>query len=328
MPKRTAEGGTAPPTAATALPKPTAPPPTDLVYLPFDNIVSPAEFAITHIGADGTAVFQSAREIVVANLEDGTIKHRLDPATTVVHGIIDRPDRAPALVCFSVETHIHFVEATVDAPVFYSEEMPPDVCGGFVAVRGDLVIVTRDASAVAILPLRCKSVATFGIPPLANIMTTRSGSAVVVTDGPETWSVVDTDGPALSFEAVDTSLEFPAATIWADDTNGVNVMAVYPDTGRVNLSRAYPAFSDIVLPIEPVAAQWEGSSCFVLGKNSADTDNGPVVYVVSPSLGLVTSIFFPDRLCVRPGPDADPELNTIRGRYVLWNGQAYMVEAI
>lgn len=328
MPKRTAEGGATPPTLATALPRPAAPPPTDLVYLPFDNIVSPAEFNLTHVAADGTAVFQSDRETVVASLEDGTIKYRLDPASTVVHGIIDRPEHAPALVCFSVETHIHFVEAAADAPVFYSEEMPPDVCGGFVAVRGDLVLVTRGGSAVAILPLLCKSVATFGIPPLASIMTTRSGSAVVVTDGPETWSVVDTDGPALSFEAVDTSLEFPAATVWADDTNGVHVMAVYPDTGRVNLSRAYPAFSDIVLPIEPVAAQWEGSSCFVLGKNSADTDNGPVVYVVSPSLGLVTSIFFPDRLCVRPGPEPNPELNTIRGRYVLWNGQAYMVEAI
>ncbi len=332
MPKRTADDdGETPstpvgPVGPSVLPPPTAAPPTDLVFCSVDHIVSPTEFNITHVGADGTAVFQSDREIVVANIPAGIILCRLNPATTVVHGVIDRPEAA-ALVCISNETWIHFVEATADGPVFYSEEMPPDVCGGLVAVRGDLVLVTRDSSAVAILPLLCKSGAMFGMPPLANIMTTRSGSAVVVTDGPETWSIVDTGAPALKFEAVDTSLEHPMATLWADDTNGVNVMAVFPDTGRVNISGAYPAFSDIVLPIEPVAVQWEGSSCFVLGKNGADTDNGPVVYVVSPSLGLVTSIFFPDRLCVRPGPEPDAELNTIRGRYVLWNGQAYMVGA-
>ena len=119
-------------------------------------------------------------------------------------------------------------------------------------------------------------------------------------------------------------LEMPLCTIAAYASLGVGVVAVFPDTGLLSLSPAYPAFSDLPLLVSPVSASWVAQTVYVLGSASGIGDV-PAVYALMPSLGMITNIFPPDKTRIVPGPDPDPETNCIRGKFVLWQGQPYIL---
>ena len=315
-----AEGaaGPAPSLASTAAPK-------DLVYLDCASIVPP-EFYATHLGSDGTVVFQTQTEIVVANLEGGSVQGRYDPASVCVHGVAEDASGTTAL-CISLGADLTLLTTAEPSEVIYSRTMPPIVQGGRVAGVGTTVFVIKENAVGVICPFRGEETTWVSPAPVSNLISGRDCEPVIVTGAtPDTavlWTVRAQD---MAIARSTSPLPMALSTIAADTRSGVGVVAVYPDTALLTVSAAYPAFPDIPLLVSPVSATWIGQTVYVLGP-AAGLGSLPAVYAVMPSLGMITNIFHPDKLCVRKDTGPDAETNCIRGRYVLWDGQPYMLAA-
>ena len=327
MGKRTSDGEERPPTD-TAGPKPAKPAgstPQDLFLVDFSPIVS-TRFRATHIGSDGTVVFQSEAEIVVANLNDGSIRGRYNPTDMFVHGVVETTCGRSG-VCMSAGDDI-VVMSTSEAPdVVYSRTMPVQTHKGYVAVVDSVIFVMKENAVVLICPFYRKETLWIAPAPVSNLISDRSLIPTIVT-GVETdvkvWTLVPETMEVVPY---DCPLEMPLCTLAADSAIGVGVIAVMPDTGLLSLSPAYPAFSNLPLLVSPVSASWTAKTVYVLGSASG-MDDFPAVYALMPSLGMITGIFHPNKTRIGEGADPDPETNCIRGRFVLWQGQPYILASL
>ena len=301
-------------------------PPKDLVYLDCSPIV-PSEFCATHVAADGTVVFQTPTEIVVANLEDGSVRGRYDPAAVFVHGVAEDATGRSA-VCLSAGDDITILSTTEPPEIIYNRTMPPIVQCGHVAVVGSTMFVMKENTVVVICPFRGEETTWVAPAPVSNIISGRNYEPLIVTGAtPETavlWTVRAED---MTIVQSKSPMPMVLSTIAGDERTGVGVVAVFPDTALLTVSTAYPAFRDLPLLVSPVSATWIGLTVYVLGP-AAGLGSFPAVYAVMPSLGMITDIFHPDKICRHEGVDPGAETNCISGRYVLWDGQPYMLAAI
>lgn len=297
--------------------------PKDLLFLDCTPIVSD-EYVGSHIASDGTVIFQTPFAIVVANLEDGSVRGRYDPADTVAHGIVENTEGQTG-VCISTGDDI-IVLSTGEVPeVLYMRTMPPIVQAGHVAVYNSLVFVIKENAVVVIAPFRGEDTVWIAPARVSNIIWGRRNMPIVVTGvEPEDVSLWMLRSEDMAMVKSQGGLEMPVATIAADATTGVGVVAVYPDTGLILVKSAYPAFSDMPILVSPVSATWIGQTLYVLGSASG-IGSFPAVYATMPSLGMITGIFHPNKTRFGSGQRACPETNCIRGKYVLWDGQPYML---
>lgn len=325
MSKRSAEGD---PLESILVPPPAAGPaadpfPNDMVLLSYDCIVSPDEFVPTHIASDGSVVLQSETEAVLANLNDGTLHARYTLADAMVHGIAETAEGATAF-CVTFGDSLAVISAAGTGVDTTAIAMPAPVCGGSIAVCGNTVVaMNRDAVAV-LFPFQ-SAVAHPWSPPAAidHFLKCRHGPPVIVLADRSTWRPCFVGPARCEVVPVDVDLWNPLCATDVDFESGICVTANPSGTCTVLLSRAFPYFSDVHIPLTPVRSVWEGKTLFILG-DADGTAHSPAVYAITPSIGAVTSTFFPDRIRFHP-TESLARLNDLRGRFVLWQGAAYLL---
>ena len=299
--------------------------PRDLLYLDCSSIVSQS-FCATHIGSDGTVVFQSPTEIVVANLEDGSVRGRYDPLEMFVHGVLEDGD-GRAAVCLSSGDDITAMSVTEAPEAIYTRTMPLQVQKGRVAVVNSMIFVIKENAVAIICPFLEREMLWISPAPISNLISDRGMIPTIVTGIEphlELWALRP---EAMEVSQIRSTLEMPLSTIAADAALGVGVVAVFPDTGLLSISPAYPAFSDIPLLVSPVSASWTDQTVYVLGSASG-LGGFPAVYALMPSLGMITGIFHPNKTRLGGGAEPAPETDCIRGKFVLWQGQPYILAAL
>tara|TARA_Y100000593_G_scaffold9974_1_gene18095 strand:- start:591 stop:1574 length:984 start_codon:yes stop_codon:yes gene_type:complete len=323
MSKRSAEGEEVlQPPAAELGPSAAAEPfPDDLVLLPYNRIRSPDEFIATHIASDGSVVLQSETEAVLANLatEREHVAYSLSEA--MVHGIAeDSAGNTAFCVSFGDTLTAIFVGASASTSI----AMPEGVCGGKVAVCGDTIIAFNQDCVVVNFPLQSPVVHPWRPPAqIAHFIRCRHGPPLIVLADQSMWRPTKTEAGGCEVLPADLLLPTPLCTTDVDFDSGVAVTANSCDTCTVLLSRAFPQFFDVHIPIAPVRASWEGNTLFILG-DADGSAHSPVVFGVTPSIGATSCTFYPDRIRFHPS-ESLAGLNDLRGRFVLWQGAIYLL---
>lgn len=295
--------------------------PDDMVLLPYDHIRSPDEFIATHIASDGSVVLQSETEAVLANLVTGKEHVAYPLSEAMVHGIVE--DSA-GTTAFCVSVGDTLMAIFVGASASTSIAMPEDVCGGTVAVCGDTVVAFNQDCVVVNFPLQSPVVYPWRAPArIEHFIRCRHGPPIIVLADQSTWRPTKPEAGGCEVLPVDLRLPTPLRTTDVDFDSGLAVTANSCDTCTVLLSRAFPQFFDVHIPIAPVRASWEGITLFILG-DADGSAHSPVVFGVTPSIGATSCTFYPDRIRFHPA-ESLATLNDLRGRFVLWQGAIYLL---
>ena len=334
MGKRGADGDAVDPEGAEPRPEPF---PEQLVRLSYAALASPQTHVATHIGPDGTVVLWNEHETLVGNLRDQGMRYRFDSATTRVHGILTDSASGKTAVCCSIDTTVLLYPADVPGEALFVTTMPEAVCCGSIGVYGDVfVAVSADrVRVVAVYPFVSPVQLAWVAPsPVLTVVRCRDGPPVIALGDKTTWRL-EPASPGIQFTPIAADLLEPTEAKGVDFSTNIWITATALGQCAVLVSRGYPHLNDVVLPISPVAAAWEGRWLFVLGETDP-VSHGLEVWAVTPSIGAVCGTYTPEHIGMAPGafrqpvagaPETDElgDFCTIAGRYVLWYGQAYIL---
>ncbi len=296
--------------------------PRDMILLNYDSIVSSDTHIPTHIASTGAAVFQSEGEAVFANVNTGDLYHRCDVESVDIHGIAE-DDSGRAAFCVSKGDVFMAINAAVDFAAIFAISMPECLCGGSIAVVGQTVVAVNEAAVGVVFPFEEPTVHMWAPPArVAHFIKCRRGAPIIALMDHTTWRPCWTDA-GFQMGSVDLLLWNPLFARDVDCESGLCVTVNNTKTCTVLVSRVFPHFSDVHIPITPVRAAWENNTVYILG-DADDVAHSPAIYAVTPAIGAVTATFFPDKIRLHPS-DSLAQLNDLRGRFVLYAGALYLL---
>jgi len=317
MTKRSADGETT--TAVAATPGPTTKP-THLARVSIAETFGAAAGHALFVAADGTAVLNLDGAIVTASLLTETMFGRLD--STAVVGLIDLAEMGTGQSRFGVVTR-----SESEVAVFFAEfpsklvlpaiPLPDSVAAGDAVVFGSTALIGTATDLWYLCPRHAASWSW--TPPAAVVLAVpdrRGGDPVLALADNTTWMFMPEPVVCPLFCTADL-----AGVVAVDTRTGITVGGTDPGMGAVTVSRIYP-FPDVSLWGTVLAADFDGHDVNVLIEN----EGGPELVRVTPSLGAAIETLAPTELVLTAAAgDMPPRSTSVAGRFVTWNGTAYLV---
>lgn len=310
MPKRTAGGEVSAETASIS----------QSVYTEMERIPVADQFGATSattlfVGRDGTAIVVLDGVTAAVSFATGTVFGTFSPET-VVHGLVFIGQVVAGASVYGVVVEEAGLVSVRLCDALEHMVSTPMAAAGSVAVVGHAVLIGIEGSIWYHSP---RQDASFRWDPPATVihmMPDRSGGPLIVLADSSVWMFKPEPVMTTRFDGIDLSLG-----VVADVKTGILVAGAGDGAGVVLIDHVYP-FKNVKLFGTCVSAEWNGLDLRIL----IDGGGGPELVNVTPALGLATSAISPAELVLTTASALlPPRSSTVAGRYVIWNGVAYLV---